>query len=94
MGCLSVLNEQPLHLLCNAGKFVEQARNKYPLENTKLKLTTKSLIETRQPEIKFSSGNSRSSIAIQHQISAAIVVCLKPDDDGSSVAAVGLRKLF
>ena len=36
------------------------ARNCCPIENVKLKLTTKSQIETRLPEQKYSDANSRS----------------------------------
>jgi hypothetical protein len=37
-----------------------QPGNRCPIENIKLKLTTKSQIETRLPEPKYSDANSRS----------------------------------
>jgi len=43
------------------GEFiVRPARNRCPIENIKLKLTTKSQIETRLTELKYSDANSRS----------------------------------
>ena len=42
------------------GEFiVRPARNQCPIENIRLKLTTKSQIEIRQPEQKYSDANSR-----------------------------------
>ena len=49
------------------GEFiVRPARNQWQIENTKLKLITKSQIETRRPEKKYSEANSRSFNGQQH----------------------------
>jgi hypothetical protein len=50
-------NEQ---VLLQVGFYNVQLRNRCPIENMKLKLTTKSSIDIRLPEQKYSNANSRS----------------------------------
>ena len=51
------------------------ARNYCPIENIKLKLTTKSQIETRLPEQKYSDANSRSFNVQPHLQQYQCVCC-------------------
>jgi hypothetical protein len=47
-------------VLLQVGYFIMSSRNRRPIENIKLKLTTKSQIDIRLPEQKYSDANSRS----------------------------------
>jgi len=52
---------------------VRPAQNRCPIENIKLKLTTKSQIENRLPEQKYSDANSRR---LQRQATLAAIPML------------------
>jgi hypothetical protein len=55
-----VFSQSDGQVLLQVGYFTTSSRHRCPIENIKLKLKTKSQIETRLPELKYSDANSRS----------------------------------
>lgn len=63
------------------GEFiVRPVRNCCPIENIKMKLTTKSQIEIRQPEQKYSDANSRSLNVQPHLQQAPMLAAVFLED--------------